>query len=148
MTTIACNKKEMCCDLQFTYGGDVKVKGTTKIYKMSPHVKTYPEPYIIGFCGNTGDMIEVADFYERPDTYTKLPRVKNLSGLVLTESGSIYIFDTPSRWVLTDTLFAAMGSGATVALGALHMNASPEEAVAAASQVDPYTGMGTKTLSF
>ena len=149
MTTIACNKTEMCSDLQFTLNGNMKTKGKTKIYKIAPHILHYPdEEFIVGFCGNASDIIDVADYYYCPENYKQIPRVRNLSGLILTKSGKIYHFDTPGKWLIIDAPFAAMGSGSPVALGALHTGATPKEAVLAASKVDTYTGMGTKVLSF
>lgn len=148
ITTIVCNKEEMACDLQMTLNMTTKSKAKTKIFKINAHEMHFPENFIIGFCGLASEIIDVVDFYECPEVYEKMPRTKNLSGLVLTESGKIYQFDTPSKWLLVDDKYAAAGSGANVALGALHMGATPKEAVLAASKVDPFTGMGTKVLSF
>lgn len=148
MTTIVCNKSEMACDLQMTLNMATKTKAKTKIFKINAHEMHYPEDFIIGFCGAASEIIDVVDFYQNPEIYERLPRTKNLSGLVLTASGRIYQFDTPGKWLVVDHKHAAAGSGANIALGALHMGATPKEAVLAASKVDPFTGMGTKVLSF
>lgn len=148
MTTIVTNKQEMACDLQMTLNMTTKTKAKTKIFKIDPHEMHFHEPFIIGFCGSASEIIDVVDFYERPEIYERLPRTKNLSGLVLTESGKIFQFDSPGKWLAVDGPYAAMGSGSNVALGALHMGATPKEAVLAASKVDPFTGMGTKVLRF
>jgi hypothetical protein len=87
------------------------------------------EPFLVGFCGAASEIVDIVDFYNRPELYKDMPRTKNLSGLVLTSSGKIFQFDTPSKWLAVDAPYAAMGSGATTALGALHMGASPKEAV-------------------
>lgn len=148
MTTIVCNKTEMACDLQIT-SGDVRFKAKTKIYRVDPHEMHYnKEPFIIGFAGDSSNIIEVVDFYYRPDLYKKIPRLHNVFGLVLTESGVIYQFSRPGVWRLLDQQFASVGSGAAIALGALHMGATPKEAIQAATKVDIYTGMGTKVLKF
>jgi 20S proteasome alpha/beta subunit len=139
----------MCCDLQFTVGGMIKTKGKTKIFRVSPHPMHYPEEeFIIGFCGNAAEVIDVADFYYQPENYKTPPKTKNLSGIVLTKSGKIFQFDNYGVWLSVNEQFAAAGSGAMIALGALHVGAFPKEAVLAACKVDPYSGMGTKLLSF
>jgi len=149
MTTIVCNKTEMACDLQMTISGSLKMKCKTKIFKIAPNELHFPiESFLIGFCGSVGDMIDVVDYYERPELYKGIPRVRNLSGLVLTESGSIFHFDSPGKWMAIDSIYASMGSGSLTAMGALAMGATPKQAVQAAMKVDPFTGMGTKTLKF
>ena len=149
MTTIVCSRSEMACDLQMTIHQQFKVKAKTKIYLIEPHDLHFAhESFIMGFCGSATEIIQVVDFYERPELYKDIPRTKNLQGLVLTKSGKIFQFDTPSQWLAVEGNFAAMGSGAPSAYGALHVGASPKEAVQAAMKVDPFTGMGTKVLSF
>ena len=138
----------MACDLQFTISDQVKMKGKTKIYLVEPHELHCPEQFIIGFSGTASDIIDVIDFYQCPERYKRMPSTRNLQGLVLTASGVIYMFDRPSHWLPVNAKFAAMGSGSPTALGAMHMGATPKEAVLAAGKVDPYTGMGTKLLSF
>ena len=138
----------MACDLQFTVMGQMKTKGYTKIYKFEPHELHFHEPFIMGFCGTAGDIIDVIDYYYQPDLYKSFPKVRNLSGLVLTQSGHIFQFDQPEKWLPVIAPFAAMDSGSPTAYGALHMGASPKEAVLAATKVDPFTGMGTKVLKF
>lgn len=148
MTTIVCNKTEMACDLQITSGG-CPIKCKTKIYYVDPHEMHYSkEPFIIGFAGNSSQIIDVADFYYRPELYAKLPRVTDVFGIVLTESGIIFQFANPGNWVRIDSPYAAAGSGAQAALGAMHTGATPKQAIQAAMKVDIYTGMGTKVLKF
>lgn len=151
MTTIVCNKEQMAGDLQMTLTGVVsmKTKCKTKVYKFQPHELHFPhEPFIVGFCGAATEIVDIVDFYMDPENYKEMPRTRNLSGLILTQSGRIFQFDRPDKWLAVDAKFAAMGSGATTALGALHHGATPKEAVTAASKVDPYTGMGVKVVGF
>ena len=139
----------MACDFQFTLSGTAKTKGKTKIYKFDPHELHFDiEPFIVGFAGAASEIVDIIDFYTRPELYEKMPRTKGLSGLVLTQSGKIFQFDSPSKWLAVEGNFAAIGSGMMTALGALHHGATPKEAVQAAMKVDPFTGMGTKTLKF
>lgn len=148
MTTIVCSTTEMCADRQFTVMGQMKTQGRTKIFKVKPHELHFHEEFLIGFCGRASDFIDVIDYYENPEYYKQIPRVRDLAGLVLTKSGQIFQFDTPGKWMSVMGKYAAMGSGAPAAYGALHMGASPKEAVLAASKVCPYTGMGTTLLKF
>lgn len=149
MTTIVCNKFEMCCDLQYTVNGNIKTKGTTKIFKIEPHELHYPhEQFIVGFCGSASELIDLADYYYSPENYKYIPRTRSTSGLILTKSGKIYQFDSPGKWIVLADKFASMGSGSSTALGAMHSGATPKEAVLAASKVDCFTGMGTKVLNF
>lgn len=136
----------MACDRQLSINGQLKFKGMTKIYKINAHELHCPEAFIIGFAGSASEIIDVVDYYERPEIYKNFPRTRNLSGLILTQSGKIFNFDTPSKWLEIPDKFAAVGSGSPAAYGALHMGASPREAVIAASKVDPLTGMGVKVL--
>lgn len=144
MTTIACNTTEIACDLQLTLDGSHKFKGASKIFKFQPHELHYKEPFYIGFAGSSSEMIDVVDWYNHPELYPAFPKIRKLLGLVLTESGKIFYFNHPAKWIACKDGVAAMGSGASIALGALHTGASPKEAVVAASKVDPFTGMGTK----
>lgn len=124
------------------------VKTKTKIFKIPAHERHYHEDFLIGFAGTASEIIDIVDFYMNPDLYERMPRTKGLTGLVLTESKKIYMFDTPGKWLAVNTPYCAIGSGLHVALGALSVGASPKEAVIAASKVDPFTGMGTKVISF
>jgi ATP-dependent protease HslVU (ClpYQ) peptidase subunit len=56
------------------------------------------------------------------------------------------MFDNPSSWMKIDEPFFAIGSGSTTALGAMHAGATTAQAIKAATKVDPFTGMGVKTL--
>lgn len=127
----------------------MKTKCRTKVYKFDPHELHFPvEPFMIGFCGTASEIVDIVDYYMSPEGYKDVPRTRNLSGLVLTESGKIFQFDNPGKWIAVDAPFAAMGSGANTALGAMHMGATPKEAILAATKVDPFTGMGVKEVSF
>jgi ATP-dependent protease HslVU (ClpYQ) peptidase subunit len=148
MTTIACNKNEMACDLQLTIQGVVKSKGKTKIFKIKANEMHCPEDFIIGLAGDASASLEVVDFFERPEIYKSPPKVRGVSALILTDTGKIYMFDNPLKWIAINTEYASIGSGAQTALGAMYSGATPKEAIKAAMTVDPFTGMGTKSLKF
>lgn len=138
----------MAGDLQMTIQGVQMTKCKTKVFRIDPNPENYPEPFIVGFAGSADEIIDVVDYYTHPELYDKMPRLKNTIGLVLTQSGRIFQFQTVSNWVEINTKFHAIGSGSSVALGAMHAGATPKEAVAAATKVDPFTGMGIKAVKF
>ena len=148
MTTIAANLNEMCGDLQFTINQSLMTKGKTKVFRIKANDLHYNKDFIIGFCGQASEIMDVVDFYEHPEDYKQFPKTRNLLGLILTEDKRIFQFDTPSKWIAVCGGYAAIGSGASAAYGALHMGATPRQAVLAATKVDPYTGMGTRLIKF
>jgi len=138
----------MAADLQITVSGTQKTKCKTKVFKFAGNEEFFPEPFMIGFAGDAGEIIDVVDFYEHPELYPKPPRLRNTQGLVLSESGKIFQFTSVTNWILIDAKFASIGSGSSFALGAMQVGASPKQAVEAASKIDPFTGMGIKTYKF
>jgi ATP-dependent protease HslVU (ClpYQ) peptidase subunit len=147
MTTIVANKQEMASDLQWTIDGR-KTKGKTKVFKFEAHEMHFNEDFIIGFAGQASSVFDVVDFFTTPENYKGMPRVRGVSGVVLTKSGKLFHFDNPSKWIAVDGAYAVAGSGATAAAGAMLAGATPKEAVLAASKVDIYSGMGVKVESF
>lgn len=151
LTTIACNKEEIVCDLQFTNTSTgEKWKGKPKIFLFEPHEMHYPHsPFYVGFAGTARDMISVADFFSAPEEYDELPKMEgNLFGLVLTAKREIFIFDKFDSWLPVDAQFAAIGSGAPCAKGAMAAGMTPREAVKIAMRQDAFTGFGVKSFNF
>lgn len=149
MTTIAVDRTAMAGDLQCTNSRTgTKWKCKTKIYKFDAHPSIYPEPFIVGFSGSTADMIGVSEFFSNPDRWKRGPTTKNIMGLVLVPDGTIYLFEDYTSWILVDQPYAAIGTGAEYALGAMVQGATPKQAVRASMKHDIYTGMGVKELHF
>jgi ATP-dependent protease HslVU (ClpYQ) peptidase subunit len=147
MTTIVCSKTEMACDLQMTLSGTQKTKCKTKVFQFDPIEDFCPEPFMVGFAGDASEIMDAVDFFTHPEIYKKPPNTKGLVGLTLTKSGKIFQFSHPAKWVRVDAKCAAIGSGAMIALGAMHSGATPKQAIKAASELDPFTGMGIKTFN-
>lgn len=148
MTTIAANRQEIACDLKFTGLDGGAFKGKTKIYEFDPHELSYPSSeFFVGFAGAASSIIEIAEFFSRPESFRKAPTVKGVTGIVLTRKGDLFVFDDYRIWLAVNQPFMAIGTGAPAAMGAMHQGASPREAVRAASKIDPFTGMGTKVFS-
>ena len=145
LTTIACNKEEMYGDLQFTNTGTGnKFKGRTKVYCFNAHEDVYPVDFIVGFCGVASDIVTAISYFSSPENYKRPPRIKGLSGLVLTAQKNIFMFDDYTKWLAVNGPYYAVGSGSAYAIGAMSLGASPEEAVRAAMKHDAYTGLGVK----
>lgn len=138
----------MACDLQMTQHNAIKWKCKTKIFKFNAS-EAYPNSdFMVGFAGTANDMMEAVDYFSNPGSYKKVPSLRNISGLILTSKKEIFVFDRVDRWLLLDTPYAAIGSGSMYALGAISSGATPREAVKTSMKMDPYTGMGTKVLSW
>lgn len=132
-----------------TQSDTVKWKAKTKIYKFKANEETYPHcDFIVGFAGGANDTITAVEFFSNPENFKRVPNTKGLQGLVLTADGDIYIFNSLSQWIRINEPFAAVGSGAPFALGAMESGASPKEAVRAAMKRDPWSGLGVKTMSW
>lgn len=148
ITTIACNNEELYGDLQYTNnntGG--KWKGKTKVYRFDS-TELYSEPFFVGFSGSANDVISIVHYWSNPEAFgNKPPKVSGCAGLVLTQSGDIFLFDHYAKWLRVDQPYMAIGSGQSYALGAMAAGKSPREAIRIASKHDSYTGMGIKGYS-
>jgi ATP-dependent protease HslVU (ClpYQ) peptidase subunit len=71
------------------------------------------------------------------------PKMEEVEALVLTNDGRILCFDGHTKFFALDDDFAAIGSGAQAALGAMHAGADVKSAVKIAGKVDPDTGRKT-----
>lgn len=147
MTTIACNKEEIAGDLQYTdMGSGTVFRGSPKVFMFEANKNTYPVcPFYIGFAGTAQDIVLTAEFFSRPDQFDKPPRIKGLTGLVLTAKGDIFTFDSYDKWLIVKEPYGSLGSGGGIAMGAMLAGATPTEAIKIASKKDIYTGMGVKT---
>lgn len=138
----------MACDLQMTQGNGIKWKCKTKVYQFDGSPDTYPVDFMVGFAGTADDIITAVEFFSNPDSFPRCPNIKGLQGLVLTAKKDIFLFNHIAKWIKLDTPFAAIGTGTTAALGAMHAGVTPKEAVKAASNIDPFTGCGIKVFNF
>jgi ATP-dependent protease HslVU (ClpYQ) peptidase subunit len=145
MTTIACNRESIACDLQVT-AGNTKFKATTKIWSFDPTPSTYHTPYFVGYAGHVQKALGVLEWLANP--VGKAPTVKQMDFLVLTEDGKIFTFQSPVNWIEVNEPFYCIGSGADFASGALASGKTPLEAVKVASHHDINTGMGFRDYNF
>jgi len=145
MTTIAVNRTSIACDRQFTYNGNVKMQGKTKIFDVSPDVcKEFfnTDRMLIGFAGDAGEWGDVVNYLCDPSG--KVPRIKGIELLALTGKREILYATSLTDWMKIEDKVWAIGTGMQYALGALHLGKTPLEACKVASKFDVSTGMGFK----
>jgi ATP-dependent protease HslVU (ClpYQ) peptidase subunit len=147
MTTIVCDKKEIACDLQLTTPQQTRLRTKTKLFEFEGGV-TYPHSFIVGFAGSADEIIQAVDFFSNPQNYNKVPMVRNLNGLVLTSKQEIYLFARLDKWIRVNDSYAAIGSGSSIAIGAMTAGATVKEAVKAAIKHDINSGFGVKLMTF
>lgn len=143
MTTIALTRDTIACDQQATHSGGWKFKIGSKIVFID-NCLAYKTPYYIGYTGAVETAIDILDYLHDPQG--KPPRSGGKAEFViLTVDKQIFTFhNNPHNWININQDYYAAGSGAPFAMGALHMGATPKEAVLAAAKLDPNTGMGVK----
>lgn len=143
ITTIAMNKNEIACDLQFTHGSGYKFKGSTKVHEIfNPSV--YPKPFYVGFCGSV--EAGQAGLAWLVDPSDKPPKTSGAEFVILTKDKRMFTFQNPSKWIEIKEPFYSVGSGSQYAAGALAAGKTPIEAVKIAAKFDPHTGVGYKTF--
>lgn len=145
MTTIAVSRSAIACDLQYSYGGNMKFKGNSKIFKMDhPACKElFGAPYAyIGFAGQVNYWGQIIQWLSDPTG--DIPKTKNVEFLLLNSKGQIYHGDNLSNWMRLEDKHFSIGSGMQFAMAAMEAGKPPLEAVKIASKYDPHTGLGFK----
>lgn len=141
MTTIAWDGSTLAADRRVNFGGVTDAK-TTKIVQRADGA----------LAASSGSSSLGAAFKrwfldgengERPalDKGTE-----NASGLIIRPSGVLIVHDV-SGWYEAEAGFYALGSGWEIALGAMAMGATAEQAVRVAAKFDGNTGGDVDTLS-
>jgi len=145
MTTIAANRNSIACDLQFTYGGNMKFKGVTKVLDVPPAACEdifNVDRCLIGFSGNADTWGEVVAWFY--DTSQKAPKCNGIEFLMLNSKHQLFHGTNLRNWMLLPEKHFAIGSGMDFAIGAMTSGKTPLEAVKVASKHDSKTGMGFK----
>lgn len=131
MTTVVCSHTHMASDSRAA--DDATQCSVTKIFRVRN-----------GLLGIAGDMAPAMAFVEWFKTSAKAgsvpPPMEHVEALYLTAQGKILCFDGSAVSYEILDAFAAIGSGAPAALGALHAGASLSEAIKIAGKVDCGTG--------
>lgn len=150
MTTLAYRDGILASD-SLTTRGNTSVKGIAKLFKS--------DSVLVGICGSLHDIPKfskwiletsdkcdsVADFYLHG---SPLDGNDDTEALIADHYGNCWFMHPSGNVFQYDKEYAAAGSGDYFALGALHMGATAEEAVAASIELDLYTGGNIKSISF
>lgn len=147
MTTIAYRDGILAAD-SLVSGEMVRWGSMTKLTKA-------PSGWIGAACGDAGAASEFAWWMENllpSDNYGtpvfSVPELKDpVDGLLITDKGKIWCWTGRPRFFHLEADFTAIGSGSKIAMGAMAMGATAEQALAVAAQFDVYTGGKIETLS-
>jgi ATP-dependent protease HslVU (ClpYQ) peptidase subunit len=130
MTTIATDGHTMAADGMTTSGGTIFGRNAVKVHQLS-------DGRLVGIsgCAYYGPL-----FLEYLEGKSELPELgEDFEALVLDLDGTCKSYDHKAR-TLEEELPTASGSGREIALGAMAVGATPEEAVKAACERDMATG--------
>ena len=130
MTTIACNRSEMACDSYLTDGN--MILHVKKMFKRKGN--------LVGIAGDYAAAMEFIEWWLKDPTDEYTGEMDEVDVLVLTSHGKLLHFGATTKPFEIEDKFAAIGSGCAAAMGALHVGATPAQAVKAASKVDVNTG--------
>ena len=155
MTTIAYRDDTLAADSQDTYD-DIKTMSSQKLFK----IERDDEIEIVATAGHGITGMLFIDWYSGDEDEGREacePKLQlndtnlidwddNFHILVLNSEG---LFEVDRYFKLLEITepFFAIGSGAAVAMGAMHMGATAKEAVEVAKKVDLYTGGKVRTMS-
>lgn len=145
MTTIAYRAGILAADSQVTYGGDEDAGSRKHRCQKLFRKRAFGADVVIATAGEGPPGMLFVDWYGKKSKPPAVLAEAEFTCLVLDEDG-LWEFD---RWCRAEQIaeeFYAIGSGAKVALGAMHHGASAREAVEIAKLVDPYTGGEVKTM--
>ena len=141
MTTIAANREGMSSDSMMS---DEKAATSTSVPQF-----WRVNGWLVGGAGTYSDIIrmvsELQAHKDSPiktlaDVDIKLPKDASVDLLILSPGGKLYFSENASDAMPISDGFGAIGSGAQGALVAMHLGASPADAVRAVKKVDPSTG--------
>ena len=137
----------IACDLQATHSSGHKFKTSTKIMAFEQPL-LYPYPFYVGFSGGINNIPNIVDYFMNIEEYKKPPKMDGSECLVLTANKKMFSFTEPNKWFEVQNPYYAVGSGASLALGAMEAGKTPLEAVKIAGKRDIYTGMGYRFFKF
>lgn len=141
MTTVVCNREYMASDSQISRS-NLTVGGIAKLFRG-------PDGSVLGLCGTWVVGAGLIDWLcGRADAPPSLiDDEDDWNVLWLRRDGLWLIEDRSFRLVPAGADAYAIGSGAQLALGAMAMGATPQQAVKVAAQFDMYTGGRIKTMA-
>lgn len=135
MTTIAFRAGIMAADSQCT-GSDIRRGEVDKLWRLD-------DGGVFAMAGASGLSAVIAEWLSKGAALgdrPKLPDGLDVHGIYAATDGRVAILsnDLVLQWV--DAPFHALGSGNEIAMGAMAMGATAEQAVACAARFDVFTG--------
>ena len=99
--------------------------------------------------GNVGEILLVFDWLDSGAKPVDRPRLTNdgFEGMVAHPRGRCEILDSTLRLIPVNSRFIAVGSGAQLALAAMYLGKSAEDAVCVASKFDNFTNGNVTSMS-
>lgn len=136
MTTIVSNRTSMAADKRVTGGPMFR---TTKIFRINGS--------LIGICGNLEAALQFVEWRRTPDAKPEFGENAGFEALELSADGRLTYWASQLVAMAIEDEFYAIGSGASIALGAMGMGASPKRAIVVAAMYDAGTGSDVQTLT-
>lgn len=104
---------------------------------------------LIGIAGRADQAIMFVHWYDNGAILADRPKGQDIVALVLDRSG-LYLYEVECYPIPILDAFAAAGSGSDIALAAMMLGKTPEEAVELACAIDLHTGppVVVETLSW
>lgn len=137
MTTIAYRDGVLAADSRATHN-DI-ITGTAQ------KISALPNGDRVALLGARGEAETLREWYASGCGVAQ-PSTANAALVVIKTNGSIELFEDGHRQPTSDAAFYAWGTGAELALGAMLMGATAEQAVAAAIERDIYSGGEVRVL--
>jgi ATP-dependent protease HslVU (ClpYQ) peptidase subunit len=136
MTTIVANRTSMAADKRVS---GVPVFRTSKIFRVRGS--------LIGFAGNTEQALRFIEWRRTPEAKPTFVETADFMALELSADGRLTYWGAEMVGIPIEDDFYAIGSGASYALGAMAMRASPKHAIEVAARFDCSTGSDVQTLT-
>jgi len=134
MTTIAFRDGIMAADTMISDSNVVRGR-TSKVIRAT-------QGHLLAVCGHSAMSLPFAAWIERREPQDDLPRLPagaDFAAIVAYIDGRVAVFSEKFLPQFVVAEFHSMGSGGEVALGAMAMGASADEAVRIACRFDPWS---------
>lgn len=134
MTTIAVRGTAIAADTQATDGNGIKTTTARKIFEVNGG--------LVGLAGDLSDAMVFVEWLRNPKKARKPEAHSEFGALELRADGKVYMWNPTLHALLIEDEYYAIGSGAPIAMGAMFVGATAEQAVRAAIKFDAYTSGG------
>jgi ATP-dependent protease HslVU (ClpYQ) peptidase subunit len=141
VTCIAYRDGVLAADSQATAQDGLVTGRVTKIWRL-------PDGGLCGGAGAAGDMMSFLAWAggDRAATWHGKDTESGFSGVMISPQGEVSLYDIEGRAYALDAAFYARGVGAELAIGAMAMGATAEQAVEVACRFSVWCGGPIHTL--